>query len=196
MPHKDFPLSEQKGSASQHINTILMQEMAERSEPVQADKLAQILEKHNEFLSDGYGGGSWQTVLVGGLVLGIYTQKYDEKNRQADFSRKHIPADLDLREIVLPYSNFCGVFMKNQDLSEANLEGCLFTDALLSHTIFAEANLEGCDFSRANLVGANFMNANLRGTDFENCDLTGADFRGADLTDARFPGAILDKIFR
>lgn len=189
-----FPKVSVSGSDTTAIKTNKMQEVAESKTPLTALEIKNMIEQHHLFLSTGGAGGKWQTLLVSGMVIGIYTGVDASSGIQAIFEKQHIDSEIDLQEVILPFANFCGVFCKYQDFSEANLSHCLFTDALLEHTIFMDANLQQSDFSRANLRNVSFMNADLRGADFENCDLTNADFTGAYLENARFPGAILKNI--
>ncbi len=189
-----FPHADRNGASTSGLKTQLMQQIAENATPITTDKFKLIVADHHLFLRSGGAGGKWQTLSVSGLILAIYTGAKGEEGTQANFERTHIPTSIYLQELLLPFSNFCGTFCKNQDFSEADLSGSLMTDAYLERTIFADANLQNVDFSRANLRNVSFMNANLKGTDFENADLTGADFRGAILDGSRFPGAILKDV--
>jgi uncharacterized protein YjbI with pentapeptide repeats len=189
-----FPRAGVSGADTTAIKTKQMQKAAELKTPLTHLEIKNIVRQHHEFLSTGGAGGRWQTLLLSGMVTGIYIGAESTSGSQAVFEKLHLSSALDLQEINLPFANFCGVYCKNQDFSEANLSHCLFTDAYLEHTIFMDANLQHTDFSRANLRQVSFMNADLRGADFENCDLTNADFTGAYLDNATFPGAILTNI--
>lgn len=191
---QNFPLSNILGADTSNIKTAEMQKVAKVKTPLTLLEIKKIIESHHQFLSTGGTGGKWKTLLFAGMVMGIYVGADAASGTQAILEKKHLPSNIDLQEIVLPFANFCGVFCKNQDFSDANLSYCLMTDANFENTIFADANLQGTDFSRANLRNVSFMNADLRGADFENCDLTNADFRGAYLENSRFPGAILKNI--
>jgi uncharacterized protein YjbI with pentapeptide repeats len=186
-----FPYSDVLGSDTSNIKTQNMQKVAASKPSLTSEEIKNMIIQHHQFLSTGGAGGNWQTLLLQGMVIGIYVGVDAVSGTQAIFEKRHIDATIDLQEVILPFANFCAVFCQNQDFSEANLSHCLFTDADLENTIFADADLKNCDFSRANLKNVSFMNADLRGTDFENCDLTNADFRGAFLEGSRFPGAIL-----
>ena len=189
-----FPYADVLGADTTNIKTQKMQKVAAAKTSLTLEQVKNMITQHHLFLSTGGAGGNWQTLLLQGMVIGVYVGADATSGIQAVFEKQHISDALDLQEVVLPFANFCGVFCKNQDFSEANLSHCLFTDAYLENTIFAEADLQHCDFSRANLRNVSFMNADLRGTDFENCDLTNADFRGAFLEGSRFPGAILKNV--
>ena len=167
---KIFPFSDVLGANTSNIKTKKMQKVAELKSALTLDEIKNIINQHHQFLSTGGAGGNWQTLLLQGMVIGIYVGVDASSGMQAVLEKRHIPSEVDLQEVVLPFANFCGVFCKNQDFSEANLSYCLFTDAYLENTIFADANLQNSDFSRANLRNVSFMNADLRGTDFENCD--------------------------
>lgn len=189
-----LPEVDKAGSSTASLNTTLMQQISFGSKPLTITQLRAMIKNHHLFLGSGGAGGTWQTVHVSGLVLGIYSGPKHKEGEQANFDRKHIPVRLDLVDVDLPFGNFCGCYAKRVDFSESNLSNSLFTDAVLEEAIFADANLSSVDFSRANLKNASFMNANLMGADFENCDLTGADFRGANLEGSRFPGAIVKEV--
>lgn len=193
---QDFPLADQPGSPTDHIHTKRMQDRAKGVVALEQKQMYEIIRKHIEFLNSGGIGGRWQMISLRNFVCGIYQGAQGTKGEQAILDMQHLPHELDLLELQLPYSSWCGVYARYQDFSDADLTGSLFSDAMLEKTIFADANLQNVDFSRASLRGASFMNANLRGADFENADLTDADFRGAILEGARFPGAILKRILR
>jgi uncharacterized protein YjbI with pentapeptide repeats len=186
-----FPYADILGSDTSNIKTKKMQKVAAAKPTLTSEEIKNRIIQHHQFLSTGGAGGHWQTLLLQGMVIGIYVGADATSGIQAVFEKSHIDSTINLQEVILPFANFCAFFCKNQDFSEANLSHGLFTDANLENTIFAEANLQSCDFSRANLKNVSFMNADLRETDFENCDLTNADFRGAFLEGSRFPGAIL-----
>jgi uncharacterized protein YjbI with pentapeptide repeats len=186
---KTFPLSNQKGADKSE-----MQQIAQQKTPLSEQEIKEIIQQHHQFLSTGGAGGTWQTLQLQGMVIGIYVGADANAGTQAVLEKRHISDVIDLQEIVLPFANFCGVYCRNQDFSEADLSHCLFTDAYLENTIFADTKLQNSDFSRANLRNVSFMNADLRNADFENCDLTKADFRGALLEGAKFPGAKLKGI--
>ncbi|MCH2044447.1 MAG: pentapeptide repeat-containing protein [Saprospiraceae bacterium] len=193
---QDFPLADQPGSPTDHIHTNRMQDRAKGVVALQQTEMHEIIRKHILFLNSGGIGGRWQMISLRNFVCGIYQGAQGTQGEQAILDMQHLPHELDLLELQLPYSSWCGVHARYQDFSDADLTGSLFSDAMLEKTIFADANLQNVDFSRASLRGASFMNANLRGADFENADLTDADFRGAILEGARFPGATLKRILR
>ena len=192
--HTLFPLSDQKGRSCAGINKKRITELAKKSKPVSDKQLEQMIEKHFDFLSNGGAGGKWQTLLVKGMVVGIYDLPLIVKDgEQATFERANL-RKVQLANKEIPFANFCGVYKKNGDFSNANLSYCLFTDSFLVGADFSGADLKNTDFSRADLRGARFQNANLHGADFENCDLTGADFRNTKLNETRFPGARLEGV--
>ncbi|BDS13934.1 pentapeptide repeat-containing protein [Aureispira anguillae] len=193
---QEFALADRLGSSTRHIKSLKMQEKAYHSPVFTREALDETIRAHHEFLNAGGLGGHWQLITIQGRTLGIYKSGAISKGKQAILDMRRIDSEIELQEIYLPYSSWCGVYAKNQDFSDANLIGSLLTDANLERAIFAEATLENVDFSRSNLKGASFMNANLRGADFENCNLTGADFRGAVLTGSQFRGAILKDVLR
>jgi hypothetical protein len=190
-----FPLCTEEGSSTDTINNELIFSMAESSSPVTKSELEKLISDHNRFLADGGAGGTWQTMLVGGLVIGVYYGASASEGEQAQLAGK-ILSDLNLKNITIPYSNGIGMICRKQNFFQSNLRNSLFTDCFFEGTCFEEANLSGCDFSRSKMTGCSFKNADLTGVDFENCDLTGSDFRGAKLSGSRFPGAIIKNINR
>lgn len=193
---EDFPLANQPGASTNGYKTKEMQNAAFAKPPLAQAAFDAMLREHDAFLASGGAGGNWQLLMINGQVFGTYKTNAQTRGKQAIFDLLHFDQDLDLQELPLPYSSWCGAWLKYHNFSDSDLEGSLFVDAMLEKTIFADANLKGVDFSRANLKGASFMNANLSGADFENCDLRDTDFRGANLEGARFPGAKLENIKR
>lgn len=193
---QEFPLADQLGSSTKHIESRKMQARAYQSAALEAAEMNQIIAEHQAFLDSGGIGGEWQIIAIKGQALGVYKGKKYDKGKQAILDMRKLDQSLELSELQLPYSSWCGVYAKFQDFSDADLTGSIITDANLEKAIFADANLENVDFSRSNLKNASFVNANLSGADFENCNLTGADFRGAILNGSQFKGAILDAVLR
>ena len=72
------------------------------------------------------------------------------------------------------------------DLSEANLEYCPLSGAILVGATLEAANLQHVDLQNANLYGAILIKANLR-----QANLAGANLQGVDLLDAHLGGAKL-----
>jgi len=190
---QQFPLADQV-ARPMSIKTRKMQEKAYHEGALNPQELAKMVAAHQDFLNSGGFGGKWQLIAIQGQALGVYKSKEYEQGKQAILDMKKIDHNLELQELFLPYSSWCGVYAKAQDFSDVDLTGSLLTDANLENAIFAESNLENVDFSRSNLKKASFVNANLRGADFENCNLTGADFRGAILEGSQFRGAILKQV--
>lgn len=189
-----FPQSDQKGRNHGAINLPLMRQKALKKQPFSPDKLAQIISQHHEFLANGGAGGKWKTILLKGLVFGIYDGVEGKKGKQASFEHTQILSNCIFNKQALPFSNWCGVFADNLNASGIELSYSLLTDASLVAANFSQARLCNADFSRADLRGADFREADCAGVDFENCDLRGADFRGARLPNARFPGARLEEV--
>ncbi len=189
-----FPLSNKQGTDHTEINLSLTRQLALGKEPLSSDKLIQIISQHHEFLSSGGAGGKWKTILLKGLVFGIYDGAEARKGKQASFEHAHILSGCFFNNKALPFSNWCGVFADNLKASGIELSHSLLTDASLVGADFSGARLCNSDFSRADLRGADFRKADCAGVDFENCDLSGADFRGARLPNARFPGARLEEV--
>jgi len=189
-----FPLSDQVGSDISLINSTLLQQIAQSDPPLKKEELEQMIKDHLIFLMSGGAGGSWKTILIKGLVLGIYKGPEGKEGKQASFEKRHLKQDLELSSLELPFSNFCAAFAPQVSFFNSDLSHCLFTDAHLEEAVFKKSNLHKSDFSRANLAGASFADSDCSDVDFENCNLIGADFRGARLNGARFPGAQLDQV--
>jgi len=189
-----FPYADQEGRDYRSINLPLMRQTALKKQPFSPQKLSQIISQHHDFLATGGAGGQWKTILLKGLVFGIYDGAEAKKGKQANFEHAHILSNCIFNKLALPFSNWCGAFVENLNASEIELSHSLLTDASLVAANFSQARLCNADFSRADLRGANFRGADCAGVDFENCDLRGADFRGARLPNARFPGARLEEV--
>jgi hypothetical protein len=192
---EEFPLCAEDGSSSETINNVLILSMAESSTPISKKEFSKMIEAHNLFLLSGGVGGTWQTLLVSGLVIGVYFGVNAKEGEQAQLAGK-ILKDLDLKNKSLAFINGIGMICRKQNFFKSDLKNGLYTDSYFEGSCFEEANLSGCDFSRSKMTACSFKNADLSCVDFENCDLSGSDFRGANLTGSRFPGAILNNILR
>jgi hypothetical protein len=191
---QEFPLADQLPEVQRQVKTKQMQQRAVAQPPLERASWREIVARHQLFLETGGTRGRWARIRVQGRAMGIFQCPVACEGQQAVLDLQRLDKGLELQELYLPYSSWCGVYAKGQDWSDANLTNSLMTDARLEQAIFAETNLENVDFSRSNLRGASFMNANLTGVDFENCDLTGADFRGSKRAGSSFRGAILKNI--
>jgi len=74
-----------------------------------------------------------------------------------------------------------------------DLRNASFTNRNLNDIDLSEAQLQGCVFNQAQMQGANFSGANLTSAKFNSADLTAADFTGADLTAAELTQANLTR---
>ncbi len=82
------------------------------------------------------------------------------------------------------------------DLSEEDLRGSNFKNAVLVEANFQGADLRGADFENADLRGANLQDAQLEGAclknaNFEETDLMWTNLENADLHNTRLDGAYL-----
>lgn len=156
----------------------MKQQVRENSKSLTQVDFLEIVDLHFLFLQNGGAGGRWETLYVKNLIFGIYqgTDTKDKLGQQAKLSFKNL-SNLNLQKLQLIYADFSAVFAEKQNWSHSDLEGCLFTDAILNESYFANTDLQAADFSRSEMKYCNFRGANLSGTDFENCDLTGSDFR-------------------
>lgn len=193
-PIDQFPFSNQAGADMSGINTFLVQQIAAQAPALDPAILDKKLTAHHLFLSTGGAGGYWKTLLLKGMVFGIYNGPESKSGEQASFEHQHLSENISFIKIELPFSNFCAVYAPQIDFTKANLSHCLLTDAFLRGANFSNARLCKSDFSRANLSKASFVNTDCTGVDFENCNLQGADFTNACLRGARFPGADLEGV--
>ena len=196
-PSQNEPSGEQGTRRRKTLARFEMMPGLVEQDPLDPKAFADIVAGHREFIASGGGGGYWETLTSSserkiGVVFGVYRPAHQGQTdgEQAKLSHKRMDG-LDLRKVELPYADLCGASGRTQDLSDANLAGCLATDSDFSGSNFENADLSGADFSRADLAGCNFRNADLSRTDFENADLSGADLRGAKIDATRFPGAEL-----
>jgi hypothetical protein len=167
------------------IKQDLMWYLAENA-PVSPEQLGAIVRKQRAFLEEGGGGGKWATVVAGGMVFAIYR---GPPGNAAELRYKKLEG-LDLRGLVLPYSEWIGSLCRGQDLSAADLTGSVLTDVDFTGTSFRNAKLARTDFSRSRLINCDLQGADLTGADLENADFSGADLRGAMLGDIKTPGTI------
>ncbi|MEM9919578.1 MAG: pentapeptide repeat-containing protein [Bacteroidota bacterium] len=191
-----FQMAGRMGRSTADIKSSLLLQRSHRTVPVKPEEWESIVEAHRRFLSSGGAGGQWQSLLINGLVIGLYEGAVGRSGEQAQLEHRRLLPSVDCSKVALPYANFCGLEARRVDFSQSDFSHCLFTDARLERANFEGSLLRQSDFSRADLRGVNFRKADLRAADFENCDLRGADFRDACLEGARFPGAQLESIIR
>jgi len=191
--NEHFPFSTERGSPSEHINSEMMRQMTESKPEITEKEFAKIMSKHKLFIENGGLGGTWETLLVANLVMGIYYDAKPSKGKQADFFHKNI-SKIILKNKNYSTANFIASIGENVDISNSVMKNCIFTDAYWSNSNFENCDLQGTDFSRSDMRNCNFRNCNLENTDFENCNLEGSDFTGAKLFGSKFPGAILKDV--
>lgn len=192
-----FPLADQIGNISKHLQTAKMQERAKEQKTINLKDFEKYAASHQQFLDSleldkKPHKGEWSIVVFGGRSLAVYESKQSTNGQQLIMDMTRLDkSKWTLEGWYLPYTSWCGMYAPEQNFSKADLSHSVLIDANLEQAVFDEANLEKTDFSRSNLRGASFVNANLQGADFENCDLTGANFRGAILVGSQFKGAVL-----
>lgn len=81
--------------------------------------------------------------------------------------------------------------LASADLTERELRGFDFSEAVLSTSIFLGADASGADFSDAEMSYSDLRRAILRNCCFDRADLRNANLQGADLTDSNFEETIL-----
>ncbi|MFK7979692.1 MAG: pentapeptide repeat-containing protein [Saprospiraceae bacterium] len=173
------------------INKSRIQQLTLKNTPLSIQRITSIIDNHLIFLQNGGAGGKWKTIHIKGIVLALYFGTEVSKGTQANFELQRLPDGINLKEIILPFANFCSSKIEQVNFQSADLSYSIFTDVAAKNINFHKANLAYVDFTRANLENADFSKANLVGADFENCNLAGANFEGANLSGTRFPGANL-----
>lgn len=78
-----FPLAGVSGADTTAIKTKQMQKAAELKTPLTHLEIKNIVRQHHEFLSTGGAGGRWQTLLLSGMVTGIYIGAESTSGSQA-----------------------------------------------------------------------------------------------------------------
>jgi len=112
--------------------------------------------------------------------------------------------DIDYRYANLSNANLEGAIFSGKDLSNANLSGAFLKNAEIDNANLTNADLSnvniiqgwvrGSDLSNANLSNANLLNtdfsySNLKNVNFQDATLTYTILAGTDLKDANFDGA-------
>jgi uncharacterized protein YjbI with pentapeptide repeats len=193
LEHSNFPLSNLPGSNIRHIDQQKMHQLVKSKKPLTPAQVSELIVKHLIFLESGGAGGSWTTLVIDGIVTGIYNFKGTHKGRQAEFEHYQLNRECSLEGQLLSFANCCGLYAPALEAPSVDLSYSLMTDSFLPDANFQGGLLKRADFSRAVLTNVDFRDADLRYADFENCNLSGANFRGARLEGTRFPGAILEK---
>ncbi|MCA8251799.1 pentapeptide repeat-containing protein [Burkholderia sp. AU31624] len=88
-------------------------------------------------------------------------------------------------------ANLSGADLRDADLSDAYLRGAYLRGANLSGADLSDADLSDAYLSDADLRGANLSDAYLRGANLSGANLSDADLSDADLSDAYLRGAYL-----
>lgn len=190
-PEEHFPLASQKGADDSDVDRSHLRNLALQSEPITSSEFQSLLDEHKKFIKAGGGGGTWQTMNINGVIIGIYAGPKIHQGAQAVLNNRRLEL-LTLSNQSLIYSNLVGILAEHQNWAGININHSLITDAMCEGTNFEGASCIGTDFSRSDLRNCNFRNSNLKYADFENCNLEGADFTGANLSHSRFPGANLN----
>lgn len=135
-----------------------------KGEKVPPEKLREILEAHEKFLSsDGSEG------------------------ERADLSGARLYR-AELSRATLDEADFSGATLSRADLSEANL-----AEVNLNKANLIGADLNRADLGRANLNGADLSKADLSEAKLNKAKLRRADMSGADLAEADLSGANMDQ---
>ncbi len=190
-----FPFCTLQGADSSMINKSRIEQLTLKNAPLPILRIATMIKRHLAFLQNGGAGGKWKMIHIKGIVLALYFGPEVTTGEQANFELQQLPNGVNLKEIILPFANFCSSKIEQVNFQSADLSYSVFTDVFAKNACFQNANLAYVDFTRADLENANFANANLVGADFENCNLKGANFKGANLSKTRFPGADLTNVY-
>lgn len=193
MEPSNFPLSNLPGSNVSHIDRQKMNHLAKSKKPLSLSQVNKIIAEHLIFLESGGAGGNWTTLVIDGVVTGIYNYDGKSTGRQALFEHHQLNDECSLEDQLLSFANCCGLYAPTLKASRVDLSYSLLTDSFLPKANFKGGILKKVDFSRAVLTSVDFRGADLRYADFENCNLSGSNFRGARLEGTRFPGAILEE---
>jgi len=116
-----FPLSNQKGRDRTTINLSLIRQQALKKQPLPSNHISKLISEHHKFLRSGGAGGKWKTILLKGLVFGIYDGVEARAGNQANFEYAHILSDCIFDNLALPFSNWCGAFAENFNASGIEL---------------------------------------------------------------------------
>ena len=187
-------MSNLPGSNICHIDQKKMSQLIKSKSPLSKSQVDKLIVEHLIFLKSGGAGGNWTTLVIDGIVTGIYNFKETHNGTQAQFEHRRLNSDCSLEGQLLSFANCCGLYAPKLEALRIDLSHSLMTDAFLPNANFQGGNLKKVDFSRAVLTNVDFRGADLRYADFENCNLNGSDFRGARLEGARFPGAFLKEV--
>ena len=120
-------------------------------------------------------------------------------NTVGSFLRNADLSDANLRNADLISADLSDANLRNADLISADLSDANLSRADLSNTHLISADLSRTDLSGANLSEALLSEAHLRNADFSNTDLSMADLSRADLSNANlsradFSGTYLEDI--
>jgi uncharacterized protein YjbI with pentapeptide repeats len=118
-----------------------------------------------------------------------------DSNQLAEIFKDNVPNRADFTGCEISNFDF-----SKYDLSSANLKGARLDNCVISkmeNANLTDAVIDGCIFTGANLAASDFQKANISNTTFDKADLRGCDFNQSvpqDVTfrDAIFKGTKLD----
>lgn len=174
----------------------MRQILLEESKQISQEDFNAILQNHWIYIQSGGAGGYWETFYIDNLIFGSYRNPTHQEieGEQAKLNFRNLEL-VDLTAVKLAYADCAAIICTDKKWDNADLEGTLFIDSVLTNCSFQDADLNAADFSRSDLRNCKFGGANLIKTDFENCDLTGADFRGASIDDTTsFKNAVMTDV--
>ncbi len=113
------------------------------------------------------------------------TEKYEIRNRWTNAVQ--VTAEIECRAdasvavklgLAVRWARKNGAYLRDADLSGADLRGAYLRGADLRGADLRDAYLRGADLRGADLRGAYLRGADLRGADLSGADLSGADLSG------------------
>jgi len=109
-----------------------------------------------------------------------------------DFSRVSL-SRAKLEGVDMSNSNFFGAYMDQSRLTRCNIDGCNFSQSLLSDAGIIETAGENGSFYKSNLRSIRIEKTQLLRFNFDECNLSGATFGGSNLKDCTFRKALFSR---
>jgi len=116
-----FPFCTYPGTDSSMINKVRIRQLTLQNVPLSIPSIERIIKNHLCFLQNGGAGGKWKTIHIKGIVIALYFGEDVTTGEQANFELQQLPEGVNLEEVVLPFSNFCGSRIERANFQAANL---------------------------------------------------------------------------
>ena len=152
---------------------------------IQTNKLTRIIEKHNNWLKDGWHL-PWNKKCADLSNMDLQNANLAGLNlSSANLSNTDL-TNVSLRGTILSNVNLSGAILKNVDLSGADLTDASLDNAILNDVNACGLNASSASFKNAKITNTDFTNASLAGSQFYNAvldtlDVSGANFYSANL---------------